>query len=390
MEHLQAEENKPEVDFAPTVSLKTNLLYDATTTLNLGVEVPVGRKWSIDVPVNYNPWTFEGGRKIKHWLVQPAVRYWMKQTFEGSFFGAHTHGAQYNVARIGGESRYQGWLAGAGLSYGYRWNWSRHWGMEAEIGVGYAHLDYSKYDIPSECGVCGTLVRRTTKNYFGVTKAALSLVHTFGKKKQATTEIDYSVPALPAPVYEQPQVDTIYVVPTPTVEYRSEMGRASVWFPVNRSDLNPDVMQNRSELTKIARSMEIVRSDPSSEIQHIEITAYSSPEGNEPHNKELAHHRAETLRDYMCSNFGLDSSLFEIIDGGENWESLRTVIAASEELTTAQRVDLERIIATADIAKRKELLKSYQGGRIYQWLLKTIYPLLRTAEYEIEYSIEIK
>jgi hypothetical protein len=180
---VQAQPETSENDSIPVVSVKTNLLYDATTTLNLGVEVAVGGHWSIELPVSYNPWTFAGRRKIKHWMVQPAMRYWTKHTYCGSFFGAHAHGAQYNIARIGGERRYRGWLVGGGVSYGYRWNWSKNWGMEAEIGLGYVRLDYSEYDTSGRCGYCGSLLKRDKRNYLGITKAALSLIYTFGKKQ---------------------------------------------------------------------------------------------------------------------------------------------------------------------------------------------------------------
>ena len=39
-------------------------------------------------------------RKWSHWLVQPEVRYWTCETFNGLFWGIHTHGGQMNVAGI--------------------------------------------------------------------------------------------------------------------------------------------------------------------------------------------------------------------------------------------------------------------------------------------------
>jgi outer membrane protein OmpA-like peptidoglycan-associated protein len=404
----QAKDKNPMPDSLGVVSVKTNLLYDATTTLNLGVGVTVGQKWSIELPVNYNPWTFGSGRKIKHWMVQPALRYWTKQSFSGSFFGVHAHGGQYNIARIGGEARYQGWLVGGGLSYGYRWNWSRHWGMEAEIGLGYARLDYSEYATSGRCAPCGSLVKQDTYNYIGVTKAALSLVYTFGKKKKTPEfdykvvgfnykepELDYITLTLPSAievtfVKPEPVVDTVYVELAPTRRHLSEVGRASVWFPVNKASLDTEMMQNRLELIKISGSMDIVRQDPSAKIERIKITAYSSPEGDGPHNYELSRQRAETLCRYMAETFGLPEDLFIVSDGGENWELLRAAIAINHELTATERADLARILDVEDIVKRKQLLKSYNGGRTYQWLLREIYPSLRVAEYEIEYSVEIK
>ena len=46
---------------AQKVALKSNLLYDATTTMNLGLEFGLARKWTLDVPVNYNPWKPDNG-----------------------------------------------------------------------------------------------------------------------------------------------------------------------------------------------------------------------------------------------------------------------------------------------------------------------------------------
>ena len=72
------------------------------------------------------------------------------------------------------KNRYQGTLYGAGLSYGYQWLLSKHWSMEAVIGAGWAHLDQDKYP----CAECGDKIGKD-RNYFGVTKAALSLIYFF-------------------------------------------------------------------------------------------------------------------------------------------------------------------------------------------------------------------
>lgn len=82
--------------YGQKVAVKTNLLYDATSTLNLGFEFGLSKKWTLDVSGNYNPWEFGENRKMKHWMVQPEMRYWLCEKFNGHFFGLHAHGAQYN------------------------------------------------------------------------------------------------------------------------------------------------------------------------------------------------------------------------------------------------------------------------------------------------------
>ncbi len=56
------------------VAIKTNLLYDATLTVNLGAEVAVAPRWSVDLSGNLNAWTLSGGKRWKHWLLQPEAR----------------------------------------------------------------------------------------------------------------------------------------------------------------------------------------------------------------------------------------------------------------------------------------------------------------------------
>ena len=162
-------------------AVKSNLLYDATATINLGVEVGLSKKWSLDLSGNYNGWMLGDEARFKHWLVQPEARYWLCEKFNGHFFGVHAHYADYTVGglKILGENmenhRYQGHLYGAGLSYGYQWLLSNRWSMEAVIGVGWAHLEDDKYP----CAVCGSIEKSRTKDYFGVTKAALSFIYFF-------------------------------------------------------------------------------------------------------------------------------------------------------------------------------------------------------------------
>ena len=53
--------------YAQKVAVKTNLLYDATTTMNLGLEIGLGKKWSLDLSGNYNPWKFDDETRLRHW-----------------------------------------------------------------------------------------------------------------------------------------------------------------------------------------------------------------------------------------------------------------------------------------------------------------------------------
>ena len=171
-----------------SVALKTNLLYDATLTVNAGLEVGLAPRWSFDLSGNYNGWAVNG-HKWKHWLAQPELRYWFCDRFAGHFIGLHALGGEYNFGNfdtslsflgtdysVFADNRHQGWYAGAGIAYGYSFILSRHWNLELELGVGYV---YTRYDV-FECEGCGRKVEEDKPHhYVGPTKAAVNLVYNF-------------------------------------------------------------------------------------------------------------------------------------------------------------------------------------------------------------------
>lgn len=165
--------------------LKSNLLYDMTGTLNFGMEFSLDYEWTLDVSANYNAWNFSPTRKMKHWLLQPELRWWVCEPFSGHFFGTHAHVGQFN---LGGmlpfgfgafrnkhieKNRYEGWLAGVGVSYGYNWILGKHWSVEATLGVGYAYVKYDKF----RCENCGEKLDSGVQHYLGPTKAAVNLIY---------------------------------------------------------------------------------------------------------------------------------------------------------------------------------------------------------------------
>ncbi|MDR2887906.1 MAG: DUF3575 domain-containing protein [Bacteroidales bacterium] len=173
------------LDETPHFAIKTNLLYSMATTMNLAVELRLWRKATIDLSFSLNPWTYnkEENSKFKFFLSQPEFRLWPLEAFNGHFFGLHGHYAYYNVGSLPGSAftetmntyRFEGSLAGAGLSYGYHWMVTPRLSLEAEAGAGFMQLQYGKYP----CQTCARLLTDETKNYWGLTRAGLNLIYLF-------------------------------------------------------------------------------------------------------------------------------------------------------------------------------------------------------------------
>jgi hypothetical protein len=172
---------------AQTLALRTNLLYDATLSPNLGVEVRLDSTWSAGINVGFNAWDIDKAKnkKWRHLLVSPNVRKYfghkrdslcvygfMKngtygvlrdsvvtrrmQYFEGNIIYSH-----YNVGNANipfglysaiKDRRLQGDLLALGAKYGYGWILARDWRIEAEAGVAIGYAWFKEYD----CDHCGT------------------------------------------------------------------------------------------------------------------------------------------------------------------------------------------------------------------------------------------
>lgn len=166
----------------PVLTVKSNLLYDATTTINIGAEFGLGKKTTLELPFNLNPWTFSDNKKFKHWMLQPELRFWNCEVFNGFFWGIHAHGGQFNVGGIKlplgvfhtlEDHRYEGYFYGAGLGVGYQWVLGNRWNLELGIGAGYTRFEYDKY----KCKHCGEKLKEGGRNYIGPDRVALSLIY---------------------------------------------------------------------------------------------------------------------------------------------------------------------------------------------------------------------
>ncbi len=167
---------------AQHLGVKTNLLYDATATINLGAEMDLNTHFTLDAAVSYNNWDFADNKKWRHWMLQPELRYWLCEAFNGHFFGLHALGGQFNFNKVKlpfgiypqtKDYNHQGDFMGMGVAYGYQWILNDSWGVEATLGAGYLYINYEQYP----CTQCGDELNSGGKNYWGLTKAGLSIIY---------------------------------------------------------------------------------------------------------------------------------------------------------------------------------------------------------------------
>lgn len=191
--HLPEKRITPVVAYAPlptgeqaerkrattVLALKNNLLYDLALAPNVEVELPLGRRWSLNAEFKCPWWShtrkgfcyqlLSGGLEVRY---RPGRRE-QRELLTGHFVGLYAEGGDYDF-QTSTTRGYQGdYYAAAGITYGYTRRIARSLALEFSLGVGYLLTDYRKYTTYE-----GDLIWQTSGRYhfLGPTKAKISLV----------------------------------------------------------------------------------------------------------------------------------------------------------------------------------------------------------------------
>ena len=120
-----------------TWAVKTNLVTDALLIPTLGVEYALSDHSSVSLTGTYMPYSV-GDKKWKNWSVQPELRFWRNEPYAGWFLGVNAIGGGFNInnVHVGGlyGKQRQGKFVGGGISAGYHFVLSYHWGLELALG----------------------------------------------------------------------------------------------------------------------------------------------------------------------------------------------------------------------------------------------------------------
>lgn len=164
------------------MAVKVNMISSASLIANVGFEVELWRQWSIDFPIWYSPYNlFSKSRKIRLLATQPEVRWWPRSVMNGHFLGLHAHVAGFNVA-LNDKARYQDPnypLWGVGGSYGYATSLGKNdrWGLEFNLGVGFATYKYDVYKNWEN----GPKFNSNSGFYWGITRAGITFSYKWFK-----------------------------------------------------------------------------------------------------------------------------------------------------------------------------------------------------------------
>lgn len=175
---IQLSEPEKTVESRTVLAVKNNLLYDLALAPNIEVEIPMGKKWSLNAEYKC-PWWLNNKHEFCYQLLSGGMegRYWLgnrqkRNRLTGHFIGLYAEGGIYDFQFHG--DGYQGkYYGAAGMTYGYARQLARHFSLEFSLGIGYLTTEYKKYT-PYEEDIVWTNSGRY--NFIGPTKAKISLV----------------------------------------------------------------------------------------------------------------------------------------------------------------------------------------------------------------------
>lgn len=178
-----------------------------------------------------------------------------------------------------------------------------------------------------------------------------------------------------------------------TTMSQTPVDSTKVLFQTGHRQFSPMLGDNRASM---ADFIDKVRKAAASDgIDSVVVNGYASPDGNSEGNLRLAKNRRKTIVNYITNKTGIDTTLIRPSQGDIAWDKLRLMVASTPNVPSREKV-LDILDNTPVVVldangrlkdSRKGRLMSLDGGKPYRWLLKHIFPQLRSVVASLFYTV---
>lgn len=148
-----------------------------------------------------------------------------------------------------------------------------------------------------------------------------------------------------------------------------------IFFRQGIDTLDLNYKANEEKLNRFSRQLEELNKQKV-RYGNVRILSSASPEGPSALNETLARNRAEVLVDYMQHHAELSGVEFEVVPVELDWKLFRQLVAGSN---LPEKALVLEILDREPEHIRKSLLKSLKGGRVWNEMLHSLYPEMRTC-----------
>lgn len=176
--------------YSPILFVKTNLLYDLLSWINVSVEVPITKRLTAEATLVYPWWRSTAKHKtVQMRYVAVTPRYYFKDTdipytsfFAGLTVGTGTYDLQWTLRGV------QGTLWHISPTIGFSHSIAKRWKLEYSASIGFIQTKYNKYTQTADTQYGDIKVKdypwvKKVLNTVLPTSLNVSLVYTLGKIK---------------------------------------------------------------------------------------------------------------------------------------------------------------------------------------------------------------
>lgn len=159
----------------------------------------------------------------------------------------------------------------------------------------------------------------------------------------------------------------------------------TITFPSSVDSVQSSFRDNQAKLSEILQTIKTIQSDSTLEFVDLIFTGYASPEGSLSLNEALSQKRAQAIERYVNQHIEVPSRVNVQRSTGIAWATLADLVRESDLPEKAQILDIIQNTPEATYTKgqltgsRRKALMDLQGGRPWNQMLHTLFPLLRTA-----------
>ena len=176
-------------------------------------------------------------------------------------------------------------------------------------------------------------------------------------------------------------------------EYLSEFG-LPLYYEFNDLGINDYYKNNFVSLTKLYEALRKTLVKDRQKIKKVVIAGYSSPEGYTVINEDIAKRRGDMLKDRLCKVVGINPDIVEVVNGGENWSGLKSLV---EKSSLKDKEDLLNIINYKIVLKefnriedpinsdRERKMFDLNYSASYQSIKTNFFPLIRISYVVVIY-----
>lgn len=168
---------------------------------------------------------------------------------------------------------------------------------------------------------------------------------------------------------------------------RSEVRRldASLSFKPGSVELTASYGQNSKELAGLCNDLNALLADRNVTLQSVEVTGYSSPDGNTSKNEELATGRALRLCRYLGKEMRLPENIFVVRQSQEDWDGLKRAVSEARKPYAMRVMALLDSLSQPDT--RRKALGSLDKGKVWKDMENTLFAGLRRIQVNVVYQL---